>query len=114
MTRPDADQRCDSSFPGQTFCHTLHIMDSRGNSVLVNKKCATEIECQASKVGCVHIDTQLVSIPGRGRRRRRLNNANRSVGRGGISIFSRLLRCVSFEIFNRFGIRFERALLAVI
>lgn len=47
---------------GQTFCHTLHIMDSRGNSVLVNKKCATEIECQASKVGCVHIDTQLVSI----------------------------------------------------
>ncbi|GLV38358.1 hypothetical protein CBL_13091 [Carabus blaptoides fortunei] len=45
---------------GQTFCHTLHIMDSHGTSVLVNKKCATEIECQASKVGCVNIDTQLV------------------------------------------------------
>lgn len=37
-------------------------MDSHGTSVLVNKKCASEEECQASKVGCVNIDTQLVRI----------------------------------------------------
>lgn len=35
-------------------------MDSRGTSVLVNKKCTTERECQRSKVGCVEIDTQMV------------------------------------------------------
>lgn len=45
---------------GETFCHTLHIMDSKGTSVLVNKKCTTEKECQRSKVGCVEIDTQMV------------------------------------------------------
>lgn len=50
------------SFPGETFCHTLHIMDSKGTSVLVNKKCTTEKECQRSKVGCVEIDTQVVSV----------------------------------------------------
>lgn len=50
------------SFAGETFCHTLHIMDSKGTSVLVNKKCTTEKECQRSKVGCVEIDTQVVSV----------------------------------------------------
>ncbi|XP_017779411.1 PREDICTED: ly6/PLAUR domain-containing protein 6B-like [Nicrophorus vespilloides] len=48
--------------PGETFCHTLHIMDSRGTSVLVNKKCTTEAECQQNKVGCVEIDTQLMCV----------------------------------------------------
>lgn len=46
---------------GETFCHTLHIMDSKGTSVLVNKKCTTDRECQRTKVGCVEIDSQKVS-----------------------------------------------------
>lgn len=46
---------------GHAFCHTLHIMDSHGRSVLVNKKCATELECHPANVGCVTVDTQLVS-----------------------------------------------------
>lgn len=37
-------------------------MDSKGTSVLVNKKCTTEKECQRNKVGCVEIDSQKVSI----------------------------------------------------
>lgn len=45
---------------GETFCHTLHIMDSKGASVLVNKKCTSEKECQRTKVGCVQIDAQMV------------------------------------------------------
>ncbi|KAL1501614.1 hypothetical protein ABEB36_006911 [Hypothenemus hampei] len=47
---------------GETFCHTLHIMDSKGTSVLVNKKCTTGKECQRNKVGCVKIDTQMMCI----------------------------------------------------
>ncbi|XP_018561731.1 ly6/PLAUR domain-containing protein 6-like [Anoplophora glabripennis] len=48
--------------PGETFCHTLHIMDSKGTSVLVNKKCTTEKECQRNKVGCVEIDSQKMCV----------------------------------------------------
>ncbi|GJQ83401.1 hypothetical protein Trydic_g14183 [Trypoxylus dichotomus] len=48
--------------PGETFCHTLHIMDSKGTSVLVNKKCTTDKECQRSKVGCVEVDTQVMCV----------------------------------------------------
>lgn len=48
--------------PGETFCHTLHIMDSNGQSVLVNKKCTTDKECQRTKVGCVEIDSQKMCI----------------------------------------------------
>ncbi|KAF5304207.1 hypothetical protein FQR65_LT08014 [Abscondita terminalis] len=48
--------------PGETFCHTLHIMDSKGTSVLVNKKCTTEKECQRTKVGCVEIDMQTMCV----------------------------------------------------
>nr|CAD7611288.1 unnamed protein product [Timema genevievae] len=40
------------------FCHTLHVMDSRGQSVVVNKKCANSSECSPQRVGCVSIDTQ--------------------------------------------------------
>ncbi|CAH1155488.1 unnamed protein product [Phaedon cochleariae] len=48
--------------PGETFCHTLHIMDSKGTSVLVNKKCTTDKECQRNKVGCVEIDAQTMCV----------------------------------------------------
>ncbi|XP_066261802.1 ly6/PLAUR domain-containing protein 6B-like [Euwallacea similis] len=48
--------------PGETFCHTLHIMNSKGTSVLVNKKCTTEKECQRNKVGCVDVDSQTICI----------------------------------------------------
>ncbi|CAH0549769.1 unnamed protein product [Brassicogethes aeneus] len=48
--------------PGETFCHTLHIMDSKGTSVLVNKKCTTDKECQRNKVGCIEIDSQLMCV----------------------------------------------------
>ncbi|KAL3270455.1 hypothetical protein HHI36_021002 [Cryptolaemus montrouzieri] len=48
--------------PGETFCHTLHIMDSQGNSVLVNKKCTSDKECQRTKVGCVEIDSQKMCV----------------------------------------------------
>jgi hypothetical protein len=51
-------------FAGETFCHTLHIMDSKGTSVLVNKKCTTDKECQRNKVGCVEIDSQKVHSEG--------------------------------------------------
>nr|CAD7265568.1 unnamed protein product [Timema shepardi] len=43
------------------FCHTLHVMDSRGQSVVVNKKCANSSECSPQRVGCVSIDTQKVA-----------------------------------------------------
>ena len=46
---------------GEDFCHTLHIMDSKGESVVVNKKCADESECSPQLVGCLSIDTQTVS-----------------------------------------------------
>ncbi|XP_063924436.1 ly6/PLAUR domain-containing protein 6B-like [Zophobas morio] len=48
--------------PGETFCHTLHIMDSKGTSVLVNKKCTTDKECQRTKVGCVEVDSQKICV----------------------------------------------------
>nr|CAD7404534.1 unnamed protein product [Timema poppensis] len=44
------------------FCHTLHVMDSRGQSVVVNKKCANSSECSPQRVGCVSIDTQKVCV----------------------------------------------------
>lgn len=49
-----------SFFAGEDFCHTLHIVDSRGQSVLVNKKCAEASECDPAVLGCLHIDTQTV------------------------------------------------------
>lgn len=42
------------------YCQTLHIMDSTGTSVIVNKKCANRTECQPSTVGCLSIDRQTV------------------------------------------------------
>ncbi|KAI5748773.1 hypothetical protein M8J76_001813 [Diaphorina citri] len=47
---------------GQDFCHTLHIMDSTGASVVVNKKCANSTECWPLGVGCLHIDAQTVCV----------------------------------------------------
>ncbi|KAK7874552.1 hypothetical protein R5R35_013125 [Gryllus longicercus] len=47
---------------GQEFCHTLHIMDSRGESVVVNKKCSDRVECSAQNVGCLDIDSQKVCV----------------------------------------------------
>ncbi|XP_054268827.1 ly6/PLAUR domain-containing protein 6B-like [Macrosteles quadrilineatus] len=47
---------------GENFCHTLHIMDSRGASVVVNKKCADSSECWPQGVGCVNIDSQTVCV----------------------------------------------------
>lgn len=52
---------CVSFSAGEDFCHTLHIMDSRGESVVVNKKCADRSECSPQRVGCLSIDTQTVS-----------------------------------------------------
>ncbi|KAJ8950786.1 hypothetical protein NQ318_011280 [Aromia moschata] len=37
-------------------------MDSKGTSVLVNKKCTTDKECQRNKVGCVEIDSQTMCV----------------------------------------------------
>jgi hypothetical protein len=42
------------------YCQTLHIMDSTGSSVIVNKKCANRTECHPSTVGCLSIDRQTV------------------------------------------------------
>ncbi|XP_046675082.1 ly6/PLAUR domain-containing protein 6-like [Homalodisca vitripennis] len=47
---------------GENFCHTLHIMDSTGASVVVNKKCADSRECLPQGVGCVSIDSQTVCV----------------------------------------------------
>uniref|UniRef100_A0A1B6KVG6 UPAR/Ly6 domain-containing protein n=1 Tax=Graphocephala atropunctata TaxID=36148 RepID=A0A1B6KVG6_9HEMI len=47
---------------GENFCHTLHIMDSTGASVVVNKKCADSTECLPQAVGCVSIDSQTVCV----------------------------------------------------
>ncbi|XP_050443833.1 ly6/PLAUR domain-containing protein 6B-like [Adelges cooleyi] len=44
------------------YCQTLHIMDSTGSSVIVNKKCANRSECHPSTVGCLRIDTQTVCV----------------------------------------------------
>ncbi|KAL7286436.1 hypothetical protein TKK_0019384 [Trichogramma kaykai] len=47
---------------GRDFCRSLHILDSRGRSVLVSKSCVNEIECSPANVGCVPIDTQKICI----------------------------------------------------
>ncbi|XP_049954785.1 ly6/PLAUR domain-containing protein 6B-like [Schistocerca serialis cubense] len=47
---------------GDEFCHTLHVMDSHGESVVVNKKCANGTECTPQRVGCVVIDAQRVCV----------------------------------------------------
>ncbi|KAF6210960.1 hypothetical protein GE061_014073 [Apolygus lucorum] len=53
----------DSPCPaGEDFCHTLHIMDSTGASVIVNKKCADASECWPLGVGCVLVDTQTICV----------------------------------------------------
>ncbi|VVC40899.1 Hypothetical protein CINCED_3A025022 [Cinara cedri] len=44
------------------YCQTLHIMDSTGSSVVVNKKCANRTECHPSTVGCLSIDRQTVCV----------------------------------------------------
>ncbi|XP_076655175.1 uncharacterized protein LOC143360329 [Halictus rubicundus] len=45
---------------GRDFCRSLHILDSKGNSVLVSKSCASSEECGPASVGCVPVDTQQV------------------------------------------------------
>ncbi|XP_078035149.1 uncharacterized protein LOC144469102 [Augochlora pura] len=47
---------------GRDFCRSLHILDSKGNSVLVSKSCASSEECGPASVGCVPVDTQQVCI----------------------------------------------------
>ncbi|XP_011495038.1 PREDICTED: uncharacterized protein LOC105359962 [Ceratosolen solmsi marchali] len=47
---------------GRDFCRSLHILDSRGQSVLVSKSCVSKIECSPASVGCVPIDTQKICI----------------------------------------------------
>ncbi|XP_012274489.2 uncharacterized protein LOC105696522 [Orussus abietinus] len=50
------------SAAGRDFCRSLHILDSRGNSVLVSKRCASSEECGPASVGCVPVDTQKICI----------------------------------------------------
>ncbi|XP_050591882.1 uncharacterized protein LOC126922951 isoform X2 [Bombus affinis] len=45
---------------GRDFCRSLHILDSRGNSVLVSKSCVSSAECGPASVGCIPVDTQQV------------------------------------------------------
>ncbi|XP_033231342.1 ly6/PLAUR domain-containing protein 6B-like [Belonocnema kinseyi] len=47
---------------GRDFCRSLHILDSRGNSVLVSKSCASRAECGPASVGCIPVDTQRICI----------------------------------------------------
>ncbi|XP_043229795.1 ly6/PLAUR domain-containing protein 6B-like [Amphibalanus amphitrite] len=47
---------------GTTFCRTLHIMDTRGGSVVVNKHCATEDQCRDDRVGCLQQDHQKTCV----------------------------------------------------
>ncbi|KAG7209845.1 hypothetical protein KM043_011450 [Ampulex compressa] len=47
---------------GRDFCRSLHILDSRGNSVLVSKSCASNAECGPASVGCIPVDTQQICI----------------------------------------------------
>ncbi|XP_011148614.1 uncharacterized protein LOC105188715 [Harpegnathos saltator] len=47
---------------GRDFCRSLHILDSRGNSVLVSKSCASSEECGPASVGCIPVDTQQICI----------------------------------------------------
>ncbi|XP_018398819.1 PREDICTED: ly6/PLAUR domain-containing protein 6-like [Cyphomyrmex costatus] len=44
------------------FCRSLHILDSRGDSVLVSKSCANSAECGPASVGCIPMDTQQICI----------------------------------------------------
>ncbi|XP_059478891.1 ly6/PLAUR domain-containing protein 6B-like isoform X2 [Neocloeon triangulifer] len=53
------DRPCPS---GEVFCHTLHIMDSHGGSVIVHKKCAGPKECSPATVGCLDIDSQRICV----------------------------------------------------
>lgn len=54
------NNHANSLLPGELFCHTLHIMDSHGGSVIVHKKCAGPEECSPATVGCLDIDSQRV------------------------------------------------------
>ncbi|XP_015439195.1 PREDICTED: uncharacterized protein LOC107194143 [Dufourea novaeangliae] len=47
---------------GRDFCRSLHILDSKGNSVLVSKSCASNDECGPASVGCIPVDTQQICI----------------------------------------------------
>lgn len=47
------DRPCPSDKP---FCQTLHVMNSQGESIMVNKKCAKAYECTKRTVGCRQID----------------------------------------------------------
>ncbi|XP_043785475.1 uncharacterized protein LOC122711104 isoform X1 [Apis laboriosa] len=47
---------------GRDFCRSLHILDSRGNSVLVSKSCVSSAECGPASVGCIPVDTQQICI----------------------------------------------------
>ncbi|KYM80903.1 hypothetical protein ALC53_08650 [Atta colombica] len=66
---------------GRDFCRSLHILDSRGNSVLVSKSCASNEECGPASVGCIPMDTQQVRnsefcyVPG-GKDKRKQRNEN--------------------------------------
>ena len=46
---------------GTEYCRTLHIMDSRGISVMVEKHCAAAAECEEHNVGCLPMDGQQVN-----------------------------------------------------
>ena len=48
-------------FKGTEYCRTLHIMDSRGISVMVEKHCAAAAECEEHNVGCLPMDGQQVT-----------------------------------------------------
>ncbi|XP_043599377.1 uncharacterized protein LOC122575054 isoform X1 [Bombus pyrosoma] len=54
------DTPCPAS--GRDFCRSLHILDSRGNSVLVSKSCVSSAECGPASVGCIPVDTQQICI----------------------------------------------------
>ncbi|KAM0735356.1 Ly6/PLAUR domain-containing protein 6B [Formica fusca] len=47
---------------GRDFCQSMHILDSRGNSVLVSKACVSSEECGPGLVGCIPMDTQQICI----------------------------------------------------
>ncbi|XP_043206529.1 ly6/PLAUR domain-containing protein 6B-like [Amphibalanus amphitrite] len=48
--------------PGTEFCRTLHIMDSVGDSVVVNKHCAFADQCRPDLVGCLEQDRQSTCV----------------------------------------------------
>ncbi|KOX79588.1 Ly6/PLAUR domain-containing protein 6B [Melipona quadrifasciata] len=45
---------------GRDFCRSLHILDSRGNSV--SKSCVSSADCGPASVGCIPVDTQQICI----------------------------------------------------